>query len=275
MLLYYSGPKTLRTLSKPWDDNPMAFLHELHETAEGCRWLLERWCELRNQTCRSVDWTKADMFKLIRLQGKFPIEAINDPTLNAIFLAWDAISPGTAKAFWPELKKCQPLADPGFSDSMRWREITDRPADAPHAVLFLTTFVDQQISDLEERIAVHEEIAGDEAADLADRASFEPSASFERLRRYQTSKRRELRQAIDALLNLRDRRGRKTDEECQMSKYKCQMLEYKCQMASGGCVVGNGSRQRLDLGTETGRFVNREAEDCPRMHAIAGQDRRT
>ena len=109
----------------------------LEESAEGCRWLLDRWIGLRVLLDRDSAWTYGDMFRLIRLLGKYPVEAINDPKLNAIFLAWDAVVPGWAERFWKECKQCKPLHDPGFSDFGRWREIADRPADAAAAITVL------------------------------------------------------------------------------------------------------------------------------------------
>ena len=119
------------------------------------------------------------MFRLIRLLGKYPVEAINDPKLNAIFLAWDAIVPGRAEQFWKECKQCKPPHDPGFSDFGRWREIADRPADAAAAIKFFERLMDEQVARLEELLEVHEEIAGDETSELADRcrATAAPRAS--------------------------------------------------------------------------------------------------
>ena len=47
-----------------------------------------------------------------------------------------------------------------------------------------------RIERLEEMIAVHEEIAGEEAIELADAASFDPGPEAERLRRSQAAKSR-------------------------------------------------------------------------------------
>ena len=171
------------TSGPPWEDNPAAFLCGLEESAEGCRWLLDHWVGLRVLLDRDSEWTYGDMFRLVRLLGKYPVEAVNDPALNAIFLAWDTVVPGWGERFWKECKRCKPLHDPGFSDFGKWREITDRPADAAQAVQVFYTLIDEQVARLEELLAVHEEIAGDEAAALADRASFDGSAGGERLRR--------------------------------------------------------------------------------------------
>ena len=201
-LLYNVGSKPLPTPGRPWEDNPAEFLAGLEGSAEGCRWLLGRWKGLRVLVERDSAWNYGDMFSLIRLLGKYPVEAINDPELNAIFLAWDARVPGSAERFWKECKQCKPLQDPGFSDFGRWREIADRPADAAAASKFLYTLIDEQLSRLEELLAAHEEIAGDEAAALADWASFDGSTGGERLRRAQTARSRELRQTLELLMKM-------------------------------------------------------------------------
>ena len=172
------------------------FSKGLENSAEGCRWLLDHWIALRVLLDRISAWTYGDMFRLIRLLGKYPVEAINDPKLNAIFLAWDAVVPGWAERFWKECKKCKPLHDPGFSDFGRWREIAERPADAAAAITFFERLMDEQVARLEELLEVHEEIAGDDPAELADCESFDGSAEGERLRRSLTA--RAPRAAADA-----------------------------------------------------------------------------
>src|SRR4029077_2734324 len=142
------------------------------------------------------------MFSMLRLLGRYPVEAINDPALNAIFLAWDAVVPGWAERFWKECKRCKPLHDPGFSVFGLWREIADRPADADQAIRFFETLMDEEVARLEELLELHEEITGDEATELADRVSCDTSAGGERLRREQTAKGRELRQTLELLMKM-------------------------------------------------------------------------
>jgi hypothetical protein len=202
-LLYDSGPRILPTSGPPWEDNPAAFLSGLEESAEGCRWLLDRWSEINSMLVRPSAWTYGDLFRLIRLQGKYPVEAIYDPALNTLFLALDVITPGAAELFWNECKRCKPRHDPGFSDFWRWREIADRPADPKQALLLIQELVRDQMARVSELLAVHEEIAGDEADELADRASSDGSAAGERLRRMQTARGRELRQTLELLMTMR------------------------------------------------------------------------
>jgi hypothetical protein len=98
---------------------------------------------------------------------------------------------------------------------MEWREIADRPADEEAAMGHIKGVIAGRIERLEELIAVHEEIAGEEAIDLADAASFDPGPGAERLRRSRAAKGRELRQALELFLKMqaaRDKRKSLTTE---------------------------------------------------------------
>jgi hypothetical protein len=46
-LLYNTDAKPLPTPGRRWEDNPAAFLKGLENSAEGCRWLLDKWMALR------------------------------------------------------------------------------------------------------------------------------------------------------------------------------------------------------------------------------------
>ena len=188
-LLYNAGPRILPVSGPPWDDNPAAFLCGLESTAEGCRWLLERWTVLGDMLERGAIWTLTDLYRSIRLQGKHPVDAVNDPELNLQIQAWEMMSPGAAVDFWERCYHQTPKVDPGFQGFMEWREIADKPADEDAAMGLIKGVIAGRIERLEELIAVHEEIAGEEAIELADAASFDPGPEAERLRRSQAAKR--------------------------------------------------------------------------------------
>ena len=76
--------------SRPlWEvnDDPAAFVAALEDSAEGVRWLLARWEELRLLVDGDQAWTYTDMSRLIRLWGKQPSDAVDDPESNAVLLA--------------------------------------------------------------------------------------------------------------------------------------------------------------------------------------------
>lgn len=197
-----AGPRLLPTSGPPWDDNPAAFLRGLEATAEGCRWLLERWTELGNLLKREVIWTLTDLYKSIRLQGKHPVEAVNDPGLNLQILAWEVLGPGAAVDFWVRCYNMTPREDPGFQGFMEWREIVDKPGSWDEAVATVAAVIAGQVERLEELAALHEEIGEAEASELVDAASFDPGPVGERLRRHQGTKTREMRQTLELFLKL-------------------------------------------------------------------------
>ena len=208
-LLYNAGPRILPVSGPPWDDNPAAFLCGLESTAEGCRWLLERWTVLGDMLERGAIWTLTDLYRSIRLQGKHPVDAINDPDLNLQIQAWEMMSPGAAIDFWERCYHQTPKVDPGFQGFMEWREIADKPADEDEAMGYIKGVIAGRIERLEEMIAVHEEIAGEEAIELADAASFDPGPEAERLRRSQAAKSRELRQTLELFLKMQAAREKR------------------------------------------------------------------
>ena len=208
-LLYNAGPRILPVSGPPWDDNPAAFLCGLESTAEGCRWLLERWTVLGDMLEREAIWTLTDLYRSIRLQGKHPVDAINDPDLNLQIQAWEMMSPGAAVDFWERCYHQTPKVDPGFQGFMEWREIADKPADEAEAMGLIKGMIAGRIERLEELIALHEEIAGEEAIELADAASFDPGPEAERLRRFQAAKSRELRQTLELFLKMQAAREKR------------------------------------------------------------------
>ena len=137
--------------------------------------------------------TLTDLYRSIRLQGKHPVHAINEPDLSVQFLALEVLAPTGATDFWRRCYEMTPRYDPGFSGFMEWREIADRPATEEEALAVLTGLIEGHISRLEEMIARYEEVAGEEAFELADAASFDPGSEAEALRKRRASLGRELR----------------------------------------------------------------------------------
>jgi hypothetical protein len=89
-------------------------------------------------------------------------------------------------------------------------------------VQFFYDLIDERMARLEELLELHEEIAGDEADELADRVSSDDSVRGERRRRQQTAKARELRQTIELLLKMqkgdgKERNGRAASDLGKMN----------------------------------------------------------
>jgi hypothetical protein len=135
--------------------------------------------------------------------GKQPLNAIDDPELNEIFLAWETIEEKWGTRFWHTMREMTPYEDPAFSAWRMWREIVPRPESPEAAVAVLRGVADREIARLEELLVDLEEIEGDDALELAEIASFSASDGAERLRRFQTARTRELLRTIELLAKLR------------------------------------------------------------------------
>jgi len=201
-LFALAGPQSSPEPQAGWDDLPAVLVHQLEASTEGCRWLLQRWGELRHLLERDVPWTSYDRFRLVRLLGKQPLAAIDDPDLNRLLLAGDELQPNSAAEFWTSCQKLAPRQDPAFSGLARWREITERPSGPQAARAILEGVICEAMERLR---GILEQREADElvaAQTVADRAAFDPGASFERLRRCQTARAREFLRILDLILKL-------------------------------------------------------------------------
>jgi len=78
-----------------------------------------------------------------------------------------------------------------------------RPESPEAGVAFLRGIVEREIERLQDLLVDLEEIEGDDALELAEQASFSAGDAFERLRRFQTARTRELLRTIDLLTKIR------------------------------------------------------------------------
>ncbi len=89
-LLYIDPPEDVKVPRTPlWADDPELLVSKLEATAEGCRWLVQRWAEFRNLLDHKSRWEQAVLLRFVRLQGKNLCEAVYDPRSIPSF------SPGT------------------------------------------------------------------------------------------------------------------------------------------------------------------------------------
>ena len=69
-----SGPNSL-------DDrliNPARIVNRLENLAAGCRWLLDRWADLRGVLEQGLNWQAPDRLRAIRLLGRQPMDVLSD-----------------------------------------------------------------------------------------------------------------------------------------------------------------------------------------------------
>jgi hypothetical protein len=84
-------------------DDPARLVNRLEGTAEGCRRLLDRWAGLRQAVDDGRAWSPAETVKAIRLLGKRPEDADDDPEVLAILAACHVLDrdcPGPFAAPW-------------------------------------------------------------------------------------------------------------------------------------------------------------------------------
>lgn len=217
-LLYMAGKRILPGSGPDWTDDPAAFIAALEDVPEGARWVRDRWAELHCLILADEPWTYLDQFKFIRLLGKQPFDAVDDPTINAVFLAWEAIEDGWGVRFWKLMQENTPYEDPAFSAWRAWRAIAVRPADKEAGVAHLLGVAAGEVDRLEARIAELDEADGDDAVEMAERASFSPSNDSERLRRFQSARTREMIRTLDTLNKLRKESARPEPREKKPAK---------------------------------------------------------
>ena len=164
--------------------------------------------------------------------------------LNVIFVAWDVLVPKFAAQEWENFREERFRTDPSFNHRQCWREIVARPSNAAEAREVLDTIIADHVENLKELLARNEAVEAVADPDWADRAALDLSPGFERLRRYQSAKTRELQRTLDALRKLRHAdfgigNGEKADGKCQVADDGCQVAEGELQVAGGELKMGD------------------------------------
>jgi len=186
------------------DDYPAVIVRRLEESAEGCRWLLARWAELRNVLDRKAAWNHPEIHRFVGLLGKRSIEAHFDQELNSLFHAFDALGNRIGHKFWKDWRDMLPPRYKGGFMSAPYREIAPPPSDESAALTLIRSIIERHVGRLEELLAEHEAIEAEEAAERYDRAALDCSPEFERHRRYQSARHRELMRTLDVLQKMRN-----------------------------------------------------------------------
>jgi hypothetical protein len=185
-------------------DDPARLVLRLESTAAGCRWLLDRWAGLRDLLERGLSWQSPDKLKAIRLLGKQPLDAVDDPEVAAIFLASGMLGPEPPSFFAEfkgELLGGELLA---YHRRLLDRRIEEQvPADQAEARAVLEGIVGRAVSRLETLAASHRQRAEADAGAQADRLAFDAGVEGERLRRHRKACGRSLLRTIEILLKIR------------------------------------------------------------------------
>src|SRR5208283_2667052 len=165
--------------------------------------------------------------------------------LKPLFHAFDALGHRIGHKFWKDERDGLPLGFKGGFKYVPYREIAPAPSDETAALILICSVIERHVGWLEELLAEHEEIEADEAAERYDRAALDCSPAFERHRRYQSARHRELMRTLETFRKLRiadfgmgNGEAEKADGKCRMADDRGQMADDGCKVRSGGCGDG-------------------------------------
>ena len=123
---------------------------------------------------------------------------------------------------------------------MPYRAIAPPPRDATAAMALIRSVIDENVGRLQELLAAHEAIATAEAAERHDRAALDCSREFERHRRYQSARTRELLRTLETLRKMRKEEFRTENGEEVTAADGYRTAEDREQIAADGCEVRAG-----------------------------------
>ncbi len=167
-------------------DDPARLLLRLESTADGCRWLLDRWAELRTVADAGAAWPPEQMVQAIRLLGKRPFDAVDDLEVLTIFVACYVMDRSRPDPFAELWKTTTDREAKYYRERLLGRRLLEaKPRSKEHAREVLLEIVDQAVSRLEEEERQHRRRERELAALRADALLFDASAEGEWVRREQ------------------------------------------------------------------------------------------
>jgi hypothetical protein len=115
-------PDLWRMPQRPDDpDDPIRLVNRLERSDAGCRWLLDRWTHLRAAIDAGRAWSPAEVAGAIRMLGKWPIEAADDPRVRAIFVDSARLDADRPDPFAPLWETLAPQQVEGYRERLRRR----------------------------------------------------------------------------------------------------------------------------------------------------------
>jgi hypothetical protein len=166
-------------------DNPARLVKALQSTGPGCRWLLDRWAELRARLEAGECWHSPEKLKAIRLLGQQPVEAALVRDVRDVFQATYVIDPHHSHAFY-ELR-CD-LDNEALKQQLKTLKGSaiqaERPADAAAARALLLALVDRETGRLRPLAEAHRLQEQPTASAQLSPAAIDNSPEGERLKRY-------------------------------------------------------------------------------------------
>jgi hypothetical protein len=186
-------------------DDPARLVKQLESNGAGCRWLLDRWADLRARLEPGQCWQSPDKLKAIRLLGRQPLDAPDVHEVAVIFLASYVLEPDLLDPF--EELQCE-LDEHEFEQFSgrlvrRRLEEPDPAMDESAARAILLDVVDRAVNRLSALAHAHQLRQEQAAALQAEFLAFDGSVEAERIRRYATASDRGMHRALTMILKLR------------------------------------------------------------------------
>jgi hypothetical protein len=171
-------------------DHPALLVLGLEASESGCRWLLDRWNELKTvmESERLGSWQAPERFKAIRLLRLDARDVMLAPAVIVILQACQALDPDAGELvdeYWNELRASNP--DWSIERLRAWVPEIALPADAADARQELAEIVKRETDRLEFKLKEHETINELEEKYSAHNRAFDHSPEGERMRRYETT----------------------------------------------------------------------------------------
>jgi hypothetical protein len=208
--LYPHEPQFLTVTRISWPDrvedplNPARIVNRLESLEVGCRWLLDRWGELKTLLDDGRRWQAPDRLRAVRLLGHQPLDAADDDQVMSIYLATNAMDPDGPNTMNDVFRELGPTEVQPFVDRLNGRDVNTRqPAEPATGKAVLLAIVDHAVARLEALLEIHRQRNASERPDRLDHLAFDDSDDGERLRRYQLAHGRILLRTINTLFKVR------------------------------------------------------------------------
>jgi hypothetical protein len=183
---------------------PAWIVHRLESTAAGCRWLLDRWGELRKPLEDGRNWTATDRLRAIHLMGRQPLDCLEDDRVMAIYLACGAMNPDGEHQFLDLCTELERDERFRFIDRVRdLRPFASSPSTPEAGKARLLDFVAGAVTQLEALLRAHLDRQAPDRSGALDRLALDDAPDGELLRRDRDAHGRMLLQTVNTIIKVR------------------------------------------------------------------------
>ncbi len=189
----------------PDDPNdPARLVMHLESTGAGCRWLLDRWAELRSRLESGQSWHSPEKLQAIRLLGRQPVDAADHPEVTELLLACHVLDPQHLTPFFELSSEIHGDEFTAFLKTIQKRTLESmRPKGAAAARALLLGMIDRVTGRLNGLASAHQKQAARRSSLIAEALAFDASNESERLRRHKNACDRSLKSTIATFLKIR------------------------------------------------------------------------